>query len=126
MTKYSKGSLYERLGGYDTITRIFDRVCTNMVQDQTLGLYFKGHSDHSKKRLRQMFINYICEATGGPVQHFGCDLNTAHKGLGITAHEWDIMVNYINQAAGKVKVDQVEANDIATLLSELKSQIVER
>ena len=97
----SKQSLYYRLGGYDRMAALLDGVCGRMMRDGKIGAYFKGHNTRGKRRLRQMFIDYFVEATGGPSFYHGIDLVEAHKGLGISASEWNSTISLVEEALKK-------------------------
>ncbi len=43
--------------------------------------FLTGHSDDSKKRIRQLIVQQLCEATGGPRVY---TMKTSRGGLGIT------------------------------------------
>ena len=43
--------------------------------------FLTGHSDDSKKRIRQLIVQHLCEATGGPYVY---TTKTSHDGQGIT------------------------------------------
>ena len=60
-------SLYERLGGYDAIAAVTDDLLARLLNDPQLGVFWKGHSEDSLRRDRQLVVNYMCEAAGGPV-----------------------------------------------------------
>ena len=84
-------SLYERLGGYDAIAAVTDDLLARLLGDPQLGVFWKGHSENSLRRDRQLVVNYMCEAAGGPVFYTGRDMQTSHKGLGISASDWEIL-----------------------------------
>ena len=64
-------SLYERLGGYDAIAAVTDDLLARLLNDPQLGVFWKGHSENSLRRDRQLVVNYMCEAAGGPVFYTG-------------------------------------------------------
>ena len=59
-------SLYKRLGGYDALAAVTDDFITRLATDKTLGRFFVGASDNSKMRIRQLVVDQLCAATGGP------------------------------------------------------------
>ena len=60
-------SLYAQLGGYDRLVRVLDGISGRLMRDERLKLFFAGHNDTSKVRLKQRFIDFICADLGGPV-----------------------------------------------------------
>ena len=124
MSNVSKQSLYYRLGGYDKIVAFLDGVCGRMMRDPQLGLYFKGHNEQGKRRLRQLFIDYFVEAAGGPSYYNGTDLAAAHNGLGILESEWTSTILLVEEALRKYKVPESEAGEFLSLFKSLQHHIV--
>jgi len=73
--------LYERLGGYDAIAAVVDDFTGRLLIDAQLSKFLTGHSDDSKKRIRQLIRAAFMEATGGPCVY---TTKTSHNGQGIT------------------------------------------
>ena len=59
-------SLYRRPGGYDAICAIVDAWFARMAEDLKFALFPAGRSDFSRKRTRQLTVDFLCEATGVP------------------------------------------------------------
>jgi len=119
-------SLYKRLGGYDALAAVTDDFITRLATDKTLGRFFVGASDNSKMRIRQLVLDQLCAATGGPCVYIGRDMKTAHKGLGITEEDWNIAVKHLLATLAKFKVPEKEQKEVATAITGLKADIVEK
>ena len=119
-------SLYKRLGGYDAVAAVTDDFIPRLVNDKVIGRYLVGLSNDSKARLRQLFVDQICAATGGPCVYVGRDMKTAHKGLGISGAEWDISVKHLVDTLDKFKVPEKEKSELLAAVSALKPDIVEK
>jgi len=119
-------SLYERLGGYDAIAAVTDELLARLLNDPQLGVFWKGHSENSLRRDRQLVVNYMCEAAGGPVFYTGRDMPTSHKGLGISASDWEIFMRHAAAALEKFAVPATEKGEVLTFLTSLQGDIVER
>jgi hemoglobin len=119
-------TLYERLGGYDAIASVVDSLMAKLQGDVRLAKYFTGHGEDSMKRLRQLQVNMICEATGGPCFYSGRDMKTVHKGLGIEGVDWQTMVTYLVGVMDTFKVADAEQKDVLKLLNNIKNDIVEK
>jgi len=119
-------SLYQRLGGYDAIAAVTDDFITRLATDKQLGRFFVGASDNSKKRIRQLVVDQLCAATGGPCVYLGRDMKTAHAGLAITEDDWNIAVKHLLDTLTKFKVGKREQEELATALTQLKTDIVEK
>jgi hemoglobin len=119
-------SLYKRLGGYDAIAAVSDDFIGRMAADKQLVRFLVGLSDNSKAHLRQLVVDQLCAATGGPCLYIGRDMKTAHKGLGITGADWELAVKYLVESLDKFKVPDKEKGELLTIASSLKADIVEK
>ena len=122
----TKDSLYKRLGGYDALAAVTDDFITRLATDKTLGRFFVGVSDNSKMRIRQLVVDQLCAATGGPCVYIGRDMKTAHKGLGITEEDWNISVKHLLATLTKFKVPDTLQKEVAAAITGLKGDIVEK
>ncbi|MFP5264214.1 MAG: group I truncated hemoglobin [Blastocatellia bacterium] len=119
-------SLYKRLGGYEALAAVTDDFIGALATDKTLGRFFVGASDNSKMRIRQLVLDQLCAATGGPCVYIGRDMKTVHKGLGISEDDWNIAVKHLVNTLNKFKVPEREQKELASALMTLKADIVER
>lgn len=122
----SAPSLYKRLGGYDAIAAVMDEFLARLATDKQLSRFLVGMSENSKGRLRQLAVEQVCQATGGPCVYIGRDTKTAHKGLGITGSDWDLSVKHLVAALDKFKVPAKEKEELLAIVSSLKPDIVEK
>ena len=99
-------TLYERLGGYDAIAAVTDDFIGRLVADKQITRFFTGASTDSKKRIRQLVVDQICAATGGPCIYIGRSMKASHEGLGITESDWQVSVGHLVAALDKFKVPQ--------------------
>ena len=120
-----KKNLYERLGGYDSIAAVVDDFMELQFADKQAGRFYVGHSTNSKKRLRQLITEMICEITGGPAKYVGRDMRTAHAGLGITGGDWQLAVKNLTASLDKFKVLQKEKDELLAIIAGLRPVIVE-
>ena len=77
-------SLYARLGGYDFIARFVDTAFPRVGSHPQLRRLFQGHSQESQLRQRQLIVDALCLASGGPCVYTGRGMRPVHTGLGIT------------------------------------------
>ena len=120
-----KKNLYERLGGYDPISAVVDDFMLRQFTDKQVGRFYIGHSTNSKKRLRQLITEMICEITGGPAKYVGRDMRTAHAGLGITGGDWEVTVKNLAASLDKLKVPQKEKDELLANVAGLRPVIEE-
>jgi len=119
-------SLYKRLGGYDAIAAVTDDFIARLAEDKQLNRFLVGLSENSKLRFRQLVVDQLCQATGGPCVYVGRDMKTAHKGLGVTQNDWDLTVQHLVATLDKFKVPQKEKDELLAIASSLKADIVEK
>jgi len=119
-------SLYKRLGGYDAIAAVTDDFIARLVGDPLLKPFLAGHSTDSLKRIRQLVVDQVCAATGGPCVYIGRDMKTSHAGLGIGEKEWDASVKHLSASLDKYNVPAKEKDELLGAVSGLKKDIVEK
>lgn len=119
-------SLYKRLGGYDALAAVTDDFVGRLVSDKQLMRFFGGVSTDSRKRIRQLVLDQLCAATGGPCIYIGRSMRASHEGLGITEDDWNIAVKLLVETLDKFKVPKAEQGELAKLLTTLKPDIVDK
>jgi hemoglobin len=119
-------SLYQRLGGYDALAAVVDDFIGRLAADKDIGRFFVGASTDSKKRIRQLVLDQLCEATGGPCVYIGRSMKVAHAGLGITESDWEKGAKHLTATLDKFKVPAKEKEEVLAAVSSLKKDIVEK
>jgi hemoglobin len=117
---------YKRLGGYDAIAAVTDDFIGRLVGDAQFTRFSAGHSTDSLKRVRQLIVDQLCAATGGPCVYIGRDMKTTHAGLNITEKDWDASVKHLVASLDKFSVPAKEKDDTLAVVSTLKKDIVEK
>jgi hemoglobin len=126
MGQSSGKSLYERIGGYNALAAVVDDFIGRLIADKRFEKFFAGHSDDSKKRIRQHILDQFCAATGGPCLYLGRDMKTSHAGLGITESDWDAAAKHLVASLDKFKVPEKEKGEVLAFVTSLKKDIVEK
>ena len=121
-----KKSLYTRLGGYDAMAAVTDDFLRRLTSDATFARFFSGHSTDSLKKIRQLVVDQLCAATGGPCVYIGRDMKSSHQGMGITEADWNRAVSHLVATLDKFKVPEKEKSEFLALASTLKNDIVEQ
>ena len=67
----------------------------------------------------------MCEAAGGSVFYTGRDMQTSHKGLGISASDWEIFMRHAAATLGEFAVPARERDEVLAFLTSLRGDIVE-
>ena len=115
-------SLYERLGGLDAIKAVVDDFVVRCAADERISDKF-ARTDIP--RLKKMLVDQVCEATGGPCTYAGRDMKETHRGLGVTAGEFDALVANLVATLNKFNVPQAEQEELLGALAPMKADIVE-
>ena len=126
MTTPTEESLYKRLGGYDAIAAVTDDFLERVMSDPQIGGYWKGDSNDTKRRDRQLVVDFLCEATGGPVFYTGRDMLTSHEGLGISESDWQVLTRHAVATLDKFEVPEKEKGEVLSFFESLKGDIVEK
>lgn len=119
-------SLYHRLGGYDAIAAVTDEFIGRLTSDPQFARFFTSLSTDSKLRLRQLVVDQLCAATGGPCIFIGRTMKQAHKGLGITKAEWNRSAEHLAASLDKFHVGTREKKEVLAAVTTLEPEIVEK
>jgi hemoglobin len=118
-------SLYERLGGYDGIAAIVDDLLPRLHADPSLAVYWKGKCKDSLKKDRQLIVDFLGGAFGGPVVYPGRTMKVSHEGLGITPEEWRRFIEHVGETLRNQAIPAREAGEFLAAAESLKADIVE-
>jgi hemoglobin len=121
----SNKTLYERLGGYDTIAAIVDDFLDRMRADPLFARFGGGRSLDSIRRSRQLIVDQLCALSGGPCIYTGRDMKTSHAGLGITTGEWEASLRHTAAALDRFMVPAKEKAEFIVLFERYRDEIVE-
>jgi hemoglobin len=119
-------TLYARLGGYDAIAAIVDEFLQTLASDPQMARFAAGMNLERRKRNRQLTLDFLSAATGGPTLYLGQDMKTAHAGLEISTSEWRIAMEHVQRALTKFKVPEKESKELMAVFSSLADEIIER
>jgi hemoglobin len=115
-------SLYERLGGTDSIAAVVEDFRDRVAKDGRINQKF---AKTDLVRLRKMLIDQVCEAAGGPCKYTGRSMKEAHNGMRVTSGEFDALVQDLVATFNHFKVGKTEQDEVLGVLGPLKSDIVE-
>jgi len=116
------GSLYERLGGMESITAVVEDFRDRVAKDDRINQKF---AKTDLVRLRKMLIDQVCEAAGGPCKYTGRSMKEAHAGMKVTSGEFDALVEDLVATLNHYKVGKKEQDEILGVLGPLQTDIVE-
>jgi hemoglobin len=121
----SESSLYQRLGGYDALAAVSDAFLARVVDDEKLRRFWDHRGEDGVAREKQLLIDYLSEATGGPVLYIGRDMKTVHVGMRIDDDDWQRLTGHLTATLNAFEVPETEKGEVLTFIESLKGDIVE-
>jgi hemoglobin len=119
-------SLYTRLGGYDAIAAVVDDLLPRLRSDALLSRFWASpRSIDTNNRERQLAIDFIAAAAGGPTIYLGRDMKLAHTGMGITKADYTAFMRCLGVTLNTFEVPEPERGEVIAFASSLEPQIVE-
>ena len=85
-------SMYDAVGGADTLRLAVDRFYSAVLADPQLAPYFEGKDVPAIKRHQVLLLTTVL---GGPEQYDGRELAEAHAGLAVTGDDYDRTVAHL-------------------------------
>ena len=118
-------TLYERLGGYDSIAAVSADLVTRLQKDPQLGRFWAHRGADGVKRELQLLIDYLCSCAGGPVYYRGRDMELTHRGMRISESDWNVFLGHAAETLRKFQVPEAEQREVVAFVQSLKKDIVE-
>ncbi len=118
-------SLYERLGGYDAVTAVANDLLPRLTSDPLLGRFWAHRGADGVAREKQLLIDFLCHAAGGPVYYAGRDMALSHKGMRINTADWEAFMGHVRATLDKFGAPSPERNETITFIESTRADIVE-
>ena len=119
-------SLYVRLGGYDAIAAVVDDLLPRLREDSLLGRFWTSpRSVDTNNRERQLAIDYIASAAGGPTIYLGRDMKLAHEGMGISKADYAAFMRCLSLTLDKFQLPEPERGEVVAFTLSLEQEIAE-
>ena len=118
-------SLYQRLGGYDGIVAATDDLLARLQTDPRIKDYWKGTSLEVRRRGRQLVVDFMVEAAGGPAYYVGRDMKKAHEGMEIGEADWAVFVEHAEAMLDHFNIPARERGEVLGFFASLKADVVE-
>ena len=125
MTDPTRATLYARLGGYDAIAAVADDLLPRLVSDAQLGRFWAHRGADGVRREKQLLIDYLCASAGGPLYYTGRDMAVSHKGMGISAADWERFLGHLRATLDKFQVPASERGEVLAFIDSTRAAIVE-
>ena len=109
-------SLYEKYGGFATVSRIVMRLYDMILDDDDLGPFF---DDTEMPKLIDHQTKFIASLMGGPASFSDAHLTGAHRGLEIVDVHFDRLKELVAETVSEFGVDP---DDAAAILAEIETK----
>ena len=118
-------TLYARLGSYDAIVAVVDNLLVRLTRDPQLRRFWQNRGEDGVRREKQLLIDFLCAAAGGPLLYTGRDMKTSHKGMGVSESDWRIFIGHLEATLDSFKVPTGERDAVLAFVDGTKRDIVE-
>jgi hemoglobin len=118
-------TLYARLGGYDAIWAVANDLLPRLMSDERLKRFWQHRGADGLRREKQLLVDFLASSAGGPVYYTGRDVPTTHRGMGITADDWNRFLAHLNQTLDCFEVGPQERSEVLAFIDSTRSGIVE-
>lgn len=121
----STPTLYQRLGGYDAIATVCANLISRLRSDPQLGRFWAHRGEDGIKREYQLLVDYLCNASGGPMYYTGRDMKLSHQGMRISAGDWDVFMGHLRDTLAHFAVPEAERADVVAFVLSTRNDMVE-
>jgi hemoglobin len=119
-------SLYARLGGYDGVATMVDALLPRLESDPQLSRFWAHRGEDGVLREKQLLIDFLCASAGGPLYYTGRDMLISHRGMRISADDWDGFMGHVRATLEVLTVPDLERNEVLAFVDSTRADIVER
>ncbi len=116
-----EATLYERLGGRESIAAVVDRFYERVMDDDRLVRFFE---DVDMERQRAHQTQFLSAVTGGPVDYDGESMREAHDHLDITEEDFAAIATHLEDTLQEFYVGERERREVLTEFGSYEEEIV--
>lgn len=117
----SEESLYDRLGGHDSVVAIAKTTFNNHCKNELINNRYQNidHEDVMKK-----VGEFMCAGFGGKEAYTGKDMVTTHTGMNISEAEFNAVIDDVMAALDTHGAGQKEKDEILAALWSMRPEVV--
>ena len=96
-----------------------------LQSDDKIRRFYDHRGDAGIEREKQLLIDFVSAAAGGPLYYTGRNMKVAHKGMGLDEEDWQRAVGFLTAALESFNVPEGETAELLALVESTKQDIVE-
>jgi hemoglobin len=119
-------SLYEQLGGTDSIDKAVDIFYRKMLGDERVARFFDSVDMERQAAKQKAFLTMVL---GGPNHYTGKDMREAHKGLvakGLSDLHVDVVIQHLGATLKELGVGDAAIAEVAALANSVRGDVLGR
>lgn len=120
-------SLYDRLGGIYSIATVVDDFVDRIMVDARLNANPRVDEAHHRvpaPGFKYLVTEMLAEAAGGPQHYTGRAMLESHLELRITATEWSVLMEDLDETLNKFDVPALERSEVIAIVESTRNDIV--
>jgi hemoglobin len=114
-------SLYQSLGGQPGLVRLMDDFMARLLADPRMNTFFK---DVDQAHVKAQLVAQVCEVSGGPCKLKGPDMKKAHAGMDITKHDFNALVEVLQESMSAQGITFMTQNKLLARLAPMHRDII--
>ena len=95
------------------------------MADEQLGRSWQHRGEDGIEREKQLLIDFLCHNAAGPMVYTGRDMTVAHRGMRISASDWDRFIGHLHDTLDHFSLPDAERNDVLAFIESTEAEIVE-
>lgn len=121
----TEATLYTRLGGYDAIAAVVANLLPRLMADSLLARFWQNRGDDGLQREEQLLVDFLSNAAGGPMYYTGREMKVSHKGMGVSAADWNAFIGHLEATLDSFNLPAAERADVLGFIDSTRADIVE-
>jgi truncated hemoglobin YjbI len=121
-------TLWDRLGGEANVRKVVDDFVGLAAGDPKVDFFRGGKYKLDAAgvvKLKQLLVEFISSATGGPLKYTGKSMKESHKGMGITDAQFNAIATDLKTALEKNSAKPADVTALLDIVGTTRKDIVE-
>jgi len=116
-------TLFDKLGGKDTIDKVVDEFYKKVLADETVNHFFL-HTDMDKQlRHQSAFIGF---ALGSGAAYTGKSMAKAHEGMNLQPNHFRAIASHLKATLEDFGVEESDINNVLAKINSLRDDILNK